>query len=728
MLLTETYPFRPIGQAQVEESAGGVKTYRRTGVLQNYVRKNQNNRIYPKAIWEDTLKEGSDFNKRVKGRSVVGLLEHPKDGQTRLDYGPALLVTEARLADAKDIRESASRGDALPLEEGDIIGTIEFLNTHNGRELKAMDEAGIPLCVSSRGVGDVREEGGVSIVENFKLETWDAVWSPSVERAVLTRSESTEDADALFGHFGREGHRAAMQNFGGNSASFLASPQGVQVVQAIRDAAKTGDQATLTRNRQFLIDWAKKAQIDLKNDPDLLQILSVRMTSEGQGIHRYPEFAQFSNAINHARKTGNQAALTQARQGLLAWAQKMQINPNQDPDLLDILSIGESGAGRDSGTAAAPAPGAVPQPPVESKPTKPQTMSKLNEFRQLESQVTSMTCTNVKGLKTSQRASLLNTVMETRVSLDRLVHEDPALRTVAARVQRRLTEFENDLNADPAPVTAPAPADDMPKATPVPGEEDTTEAATSDDLRQAAEILLTSCPEDPSAAELAPKLNALADTMAQDEADPGADPDADAGGPPAPPAPAGPGADPAMEAKYNRLVSATSNILERYNALKKSNQADGLGLDEEGAPSRKVATQLLGEKKALEGKVTTLEADVTKWETAARDLAEKYNKDMIEMGVKYWQTAKPALFEKVKDQLVAAQTFEDLTAITEKALKKEAPAYPAKPKTPAPAKGHAELGEATKPNKEGESLDESVQNHPALAHVRLVRQHGSRQG
>ena len=406
MLLTETYPFRPIGQAQVEESAGGVKTYRRTGVLQNYVRKNQNNRIYPKAIWEDTLKEGSDFNKRVKGRSVVGLLEHPKDGQTRLDYGPALLVTEARLADAKDIRESASRGDALPLEEGDIIGTIEFLNTHNGRELKAMDEAGIPLCVSSRGVGDVREEGGVSIVENFKLETWDAVWSPSVERAVLTRSESTEDADVLFGHFGREGHRAAMQNFGGNSASFLASPQGVQVVQAIRDAAKTGDQATLTRNRQFLIDWAKKAQIDPKNDPDLLQILSVRMTSEGQGIHRYPEFAQFSNAINHARKTGNQAALTQARQGLLAWAQKMQINPNQDPDLLDILSIGESGAGRDSGTAAAPAPGAVPQPPVESKPTKPQTMSKLNEFRQLESQVTSMTCTNVKGLKTSQRASL----------------------------------------------------------------------------------------------------------------------------------------------------------------------------------------------------------------------------------------------------------------------------------------------------------------------------------
>lgn len=699
MLLTETYPFRPIGQAVIVENAGGVKSYRRTGVLQNYVRKNQNNRIYPKKIWEETLKEGSPFHSRMKGRSVLGLLEHPKDGQTRLDYGPALLVTEARLATAKDIRESQDRRDPIPLEEGDIVGTIEFLNTKNGQELKALDEAGVPICVSSRGVGDVREENGAMIVENFQLETWDAVWSPSVIRAVLTRSESLEKTSVADLKKLAEAEEPAKPA----PAAAPAQPfDTVGFIMAYEDGS-LADQAVI-EGFQHLIDTGLAWKL--------------------QG--HYGRMAERLIQAGHCTAPAAKAAA-----------------PSPAPKAKD------SGAGPSS-SAPAPSNESVVQTPAGPKP-KTQPMSKLNEFRQLESQVTTLTCTNVKGLKTSQRASLLNTVTEMSVALDRLVQEDSGLKTVGARLQRRLREFEDNLNTDDAPPAAP-PAD-VPKADPAPApgasEAPGAEAATSDDVRQAAEILQSS--DDPSASELAPKLNALADTLAADEQPegepgtepaPGGPPAADAGGPPAPAGP--PSKDPALESKYNRLVKATSNILERYNALKKSNQADGLGLDEDGGASRKVATQLLGEKKALEVKVTTLEADVTKWETAARDLAEKYNKDMIEMGTKYWQTAKPALFEKVKDQLANAKTFEEFTAITAAALKEEEPAAgepskdgepapaPTEPKkedpaAPAPEKDKAEpKGESAKPKPTGAPLTEAV--HPALMQVRRARQYGVKQG
>ena len=132
-LLVDTFQFRPIGVPTLTETADGSKVYRRAGVFQNHKKKNYNGRIYPESIWKGLFSEGSRFSNRLKSRAVLGLLEHPKDGQTRLDAGPALLVTGARIASPEEIRESIKRGDAIPLEEGDIVGEFEALASLKGR-------------------------------------------------------------------------------------------------------------------------------------------------------------------------------------------------------------------------------------------------------------------------------------------------------------------------------------------------------------------------------------------------------------------------------------------------------------------------------------------------------------------------------------------------------------------------------------------------------------------
>lgn len=577
----------------------GQKVYRRKGVLQNSVQKNCNGRIYPESIWKRVFSEGSKFMNRLKSRSVLGLLEHPKDGVTRLDLGPAILITEVHCATADEIKADKE------LVEGDIVGEFEILDTHAGKELQALDKANVTYGVSSRGTGTVREDSGAAIVnDDFDLDTWDVVYNPSVERALPKRVESVE-------------------------------PQ--KPAEPIKKEGTTDE----------------------------------RSAEDGSSA------ASETVVVEHI------------------------------------------------------------------KPSHPMS-NKLNEMRTLEAQITSLTCTNVKGLKAHAKASLLNTVIEQRVAIDRLVVEDPALKTLAYRLQKRLNEFEDDISMDDAP---PAPAAPAPEAAPAPAAAVTNDELVDEPedelLRKASELLKQNCPEDPEAAEIAGKLDDLAaekDPDAGEDLDPNAVPGEDA--PPAPvsDAPA-PGDIPqeskvkktktyrTLETRHKSLLRATGTILERYHALKKSTQAEGF--EEDGTAPRTVAVKLLGEKKALEQKC----AD---WEKTSRDLAERYNTDMIQVGTEHWKLKRPELFEKSQDRLKAAKTFEEFEQITADILKEAgvSEAESAKKPTteeaaPAPEKGKAELAEEVKTSeakKTPEAVVESVEApvHPQIAHARRARQNGSK--
>lgn len=176
--INEGLPRKPFQLLESAQGSNGLKRLR--GVFQNYTETNLNNRIYPKPIWDKHLAEDSDFSTRRKNRLTIGHIEHPEDGVTRMDQA-ALVVTEVSIATPEEI--AASNGK---LHEGDIIGTLELLPTPKGQLLEALTAANIPWGVSSRGNGSIIEgRGGPDTVdEDFQLETWDAVFAPSVVRAI----------------------------------------------------------------------------------------------------------------------------------------------------------------------------------------------------------------------------------------------------------------------------------------------------------------------------------------------------------------------------------------------------------------------------------------------------------------------------------------------------------------------------------------------------------------
>ena len=60
------------------------------------------------------------------------------------------------------------------------------MNTPAGQTLRALVEGGVKIGISSRGMGSVRENNGVTLVEeDFQLICFDIVQEPSTEGAFL---------------------------------------------------------------------------------------------------------------------------------------------------------------------------------------------------------------------------------------------------------------------------------------------------------------------------------------------------------------------------------------------------------------------------------------------------------------------------------------------------------------------------------------------------------------
>lgn len=125
-----------------------------------------NGRIYPERLMEREIKRlGED----LKGRRVLGELDHPADGKTSLK------------------RVSHVITDIWVEKDGRVMGEAEILNTTMGKELKALIEAKIPVGVSSRGFGSTKASGtaeGEEVQDDFVLRTYDFVADPAVKTAI----------------------------------------------------------------------------------------------------------------------------------------------------------------------------------------------------------------------------------------------------------------------------------------------------------------------------------------------------------------------------------------------------------------------------------------------------------------------------------------------------------------------------------------------------------------
>lgn len=144
-----------------ESTDKGLTKFR--GKFQEAEAVNKNKRIYPYTILDENLKKLIPV---VEARGLVGELDHPADSIVHFEKCSHVITK-------------------LWWEGNNLMGEGEILNTPHGKILKALLNDGVRVGISSRGVGNGRnDENGILVIgESYKLITFDAVADPSTYSA-----------------------------------------------------------------------------------------------------------------------------------------------------------------------------------------------------------------------------------------------------------------------------------------------------------------------------------------------------------------------------------------------------------------------------------------------------------------------------------------------------------------------------------------------------------------
>ncbi len=135
-----------------------------SGLMQMAETKNGNGRMYPKRILEREVK---NYARLVQESRALGELDHPDSSVINL-ANASHMVTK------------------IWMEGNKCMGTIRVLDTPSGNILKSLVESGVKLGISSRGMGSVKENNGVTLVEDdFQLICFDMVSDPSTPGAFM---------------------------------------------------------------------------------------------------------------------------------------------------------------------------------------------------------------------------------------------------------------------------------------------------------------------------------------------------------------------------------------------------------------------------------------------------------------------------------------------------------------------------------------------------------------
>lgn len=160
-LITET----TLGVQLLTEEKDGKKNYFIEGVFMQSETKNRNGRVYPSSVMS---KEVGRYNKEyVEQNRAMGELGHPEGPTVNLERVSHII---------KDLR----------LEGKDVHGRAKILDTPYGKIVKNLMDEGAKLGVSSRGMGSLKEQDGVNVVqEDFMLASVDVVADPSAPNAFV---------------------------------------------------------------------------------------------------------------------------------------------------------------------------------------------------------------------------------------------------------------------------------------------------------------------------------------------------------------------------------------------------------------------------------------------------------------------------------------------------------------------------------------------------------------
>ena len=161
-LLIEHIPFSIAKLTLTEGKSGRMML---TGKLQEAEAKNGNGRVYPKEV---LMREVEKYIKGpVAQNNAMGELDHP----------------DASVINLANVSHNIKK---VWWDGNNLMGNLELLNTPSGKIAMELVSAGIPLGISSRGMGSVKQLGEtVEVQDDFELLCWDLVSVPSTPEAYM---------------------------------------------------------------------------------------------------------------------------------------------------------------------------------------------------------------------------------------------------------------------------------------------------------------------------------------------------------------------------------------------------------------------------------------------------------------------------------------------------------------------------------------------------------------
>ena len=153
-------------------------------------KKNRNGRIYSRELWERVLKS-EYWQDMISNNTLCGEVVHPGE---RTESDPFEI----------DVRNISHRIKEAHIEGDKLIGTVEVLDTEQGRNLLSLIDSGCTVGISARGMGDLN--GDYVVPESYNFKCFDITMRPSDPNArlvplteservklVLTESECTDN-------------------------------------------------------------------------------------------------------------------------------------------------------------------------------------------------------------------------------------------------------------------------------------------------------------------------------------------------------------------------------------------------------------------------------------------------------------------------------------------------------------------------------------------------------
>ena len=171
-LLVDHTPFHIAKLSLTEAKVNGDGRMRVRGKLQEAEVKNGNGRVYPKDILEKQIEKY--IQGPIAQNTAMGELDHPESSIVNLNNVSHNIVK-------------------IWWEGNNVMGELVLLNTPSGKIAQELIANKIPLGISSRGMGSVRQIGEtVEVQDDFELLCWDLVSVPSTPNAYMTLSESKQ--------------------------------------------------------------------------------------------------------------------------------------------------------------------------------------------------------------------------------------------------------------------------------------------------------------------------------------------------------------------------------------------------------------------------------------------------------------------------------------------------------------------------------------------------------